>query len=69
MKVNHKSDFTFIPEVELVENLGNEKIVYIKNGADQLSAKISSNEKVTNKIGFDFKDIFIFDKDGERIKF
>jgi len=67
-KVNHECDFTFIPEVELVENLGNEKIVYIKNGANQLSAKISSNEKVTNKIGFDFKDILIFDKDGERIK-
>ena len=68
LKVNHKSAFTFIPEVELIENLGNEKIVYIKNEADLLSAKISSNEKVTNKVGFDLKDIFIFNKNGERIK-
>jgi len=68
LKVNVKSDFTFVPEVELVENLGNEKIAYIKNRADQLSAKISSNEEITNKIGFNFNDIFIFDKNGERIK-
>ena len=69
LKVNVKSDFTFVPEVELVENLGNEKIAYIKNRADQLSAKISSNEEITNKIGFDFNDIFIFDKNGKSIKF
>ena len=68
LKVNGESDFTFVPEVELVENLGNEKIAYIKNGAEQLSAKISSNEEITNKIGFNFNDIFIFDKNGERIK-
>ena len=68
LKVNGESDFTFVPEVELVENLGNEKIAYIKNRADQLSAKISSNEEITNKIGFNFNDIFIFDKNGERIK-
>ena len=68
LKANGESDFTFVPEVELVENLGNEKIAYIKNGAEQLSAKISSNEEITNKIGFNFNDIFIFDKNGERIK-
>ena len=68
LKVNVKSDFTFVPEVELVENLGNEKIAYIKNRADQLSAKISSNEKVINEFGFDLKDLFIFNKNGERIK-
>ena len=68
LKVNDESDFTFVPEVELVENLGNEKIAYIKNGANQLSAKISSNDEITNKIGFNFNDILIFDKNGQRIK-
>ncbi len=68
LKVNIKNDFTFNPEIELIENLGNEKIVYIKNETDQLSAKISSNEKVTNEVGFDLKDLFIFNKNGERIK-
>ena len=68
LKVNDKSDFTFVHEVELVENLGNEKIAYIKNGANQLSAKISSNDEITNKIGFNFNDILIFDKNGQRIK-
>ena len=68
LKVGQGSDFTFIPEVELVENLGNEKIAYIKNGTDQLSAKISSKEEVSNKIGFDLKDIYIFDKNGKRVK-
>ena len=68
LKVNDESDFTFVPEIELVENLGNEKIAYIKNGANQLSAKISSNDEITNKIGFNFNDILIFDKNGQRIK-
>ncbi len=68
LKVNDESDFTFVPEVELVENLGNEKIAYIKNGANQLSAKISSKDEITNKIGFNFNDILIFDKNGQRIK-
>ena len=68
LKVNDKSDFTFAPEVELVENLGNEKIAYIKSGTDQLSAKFSSNQEITNKISFDLKNIFIFDKNGERVK-
>ncbi len=68
LKVNGESDFTFVPEVELVENLGNEKIAYIKNGTKQLSAKISSNEEITNKIGFNSNDILIFDKNGQRIR-
>ena len=68
LKVNGESDFTFVPEVELIENLGNEKIAYIKNGAKQLSLKISSNEEITNKIGFNSNNILIFDKNGQRIR-
>ena len=68
LKVNDQNDFTFATKIELVENLGNEKILYIKNGPDQMSVKISSNEQITDKIGFDFKNIFIFNKSGERVK-
>ena len=68
LKVNDESDFTFAPEVELVENLGNEKIAYIKSGTNQLSVKFSSDREIINKISFDLKNIFIFDKNGERIK-
>ena len=67
LKVNDKSDFTFNPEVELIENLGNEKIIYIKKNNNQLSAKISSNMKITNTIGFNLQDLLIFDNDKNRI--
>ena len=67
LKVNDKSDFTFNPEVELIENLGNEKIIYIKKNNNQLSAKISSNMNITNTIGFNLKDLLIFDKNKNRI--
>ena len=67
LKVNNKSDFTFNPEVELIENLGNEKIIYIKKNNNQLSAKISSNMKIANTIGFNLQDLLIFDKNKNRI--
>ena len=68
LKVNDKNDFTFNPEVELIENLGNEKIVYIKKDKNQLSAKIPSNIEIIDKIGFNYKDLLIFDKSKIRIK-
>ena len=68
LKANQDTKFTFNPEVELIENLGNEKIVYIKKDEHQLSAKIPSNDEIGNFIGFDLEDIFIFDVDGKRIK-
>ena len=68
LKVNNKSDFTFNPEVELIENLGNEKIIYINKDKNQLSAKIPSNVEITNKIGFNYKDLLIFNKNKIRIK-
>ena len=69
LKVNDKNDFTFNSEVELIENLGNEKIVYIKKDKNQLSAKIPSNIEIIDKIGFNYKDLLIFDKNQIRIKF
>ena len=68
LKFNQKSDFTFNPEVELIENLGNEKIIYFKKDKDQLNAKIPSNTEISNKIGFNLQDLLIFDKNKIRIK-
>ena len=67
LKVNDKNDFTFNPEVELIENLGNEKIIYIKKDNNQLSAKIPSNIEIINTIGFNLRDLLIFDKNKNRI--
>ena len=68
LKANQNTNFTFNPEIELIENLGNEKIVYMKNDEHQLSAKIPSNVEIGNSIGFDLNDIFIFDENGKRVK-
>tara|TARA_B100000886_G_scaffold298871_1_gene227228 strand:+ start:567 stop:1622 length:1056 start_codon:yes stop_codon:yes gene_type:complete len=68
LKVNQKSDFTFNPKIELIENLGNEKIVYFKKDKDQLNAKIPSNVEISDKISFNLQDLLIFDKNKIRIK-
>ena len=33
-----------------------------------ISAKISSQNKIENTIGFNIKDVFVFDEDGKRLK-
>ena len=65
--LSNESQFKFKPKIDLVENLGNEKIVYMSNDNLELSAKISSQEDFQNQINFDSKDIFIFDENGTRI--
>ena len=69
LKVTDKNDFTFNPEIELIENLGNEKIVYMQKDKNQLSAKIPSNIEISDTIGFNYQDLLIFDKNKIRIKF
>ena len=69
LKVNDNNDFTFNPEIELIENLGNEKIVYMQKDKNQLSAKIPSNIEVSDTIGFNYQDLLIFDKNKIRINF
>ena len=68
LKANHENQFSFNPEIELIENLGNEKIAYMKKDEYQLSAKIPSNVEISNSIGFDLKDILVFDQNGKRVK-
>ena len=69
LKVTDKNDFTFNPEIELIENLGNEKIVYMQKDKNQLSAKIPSNIEISDTMGFNYQDLLIFDKNKIRIKF
>tara|TARA_B100000676_G_scaffold78059_1_gene77750 strand:- start:35 stop:532 length:498 start_codon:yes stop_codon:yes gene_type:complete len=66
--VSNDSEFKFEPKIDLIENLGNEKIAYIKMDNHEISAKISSQNKIENLIGFNAKDIFLFDENGTRIK-
>ncbi len=66
--VSNNSDFKFEPKIDLIENLGNEKIAYIKMENHDISAKISSQNKIENTIGFNIKDVFVFDEDGKRLR-
>ena len=66
--VSENNEYSFNPKVDLIENLGNEKIAYIKIDQYEISAKISSNYNIDNTIGFNSKDIFVFDESGKRIK-
>ena len=68
LKINSETEFKFTPEIDIIENLGNEKIVYMKKDNHQLSAKISSSSEIKNIIGFDLKNVFIFNENGKRIK-
>ncbi len=66
--VSENNEYSFNPKVDLIENLGNEKIAYIKIDKHEISAKISSKNTIDNKIGFNSKDIFVFDENGKRLK-
>ena len=68
MSVSEKCEYKFNPKIDLIENLGNEKIAYIKIDQYEISAKIPSHHTVDNSIGFNSKDIFVFDTNGNRIK-
>mgnify|MGYP001405436681 FL=1 len=66
--ISDDSEYKFKPKIELVENLGNEKIIYIKKDNYEISIKIPSKNNIQNTIGFNLKDIFVFDENGKRIK-
>ena len=68
LKISNETKFKFSPEIDIIENLGNEKIVYMKKDNHQLSAKISSGTEIGNSFGFDLQNIFIFNENGKRIK-
>ena len=52
----------------MTENLGNEKITYIKIDGNEISAKIPSQSNIIDQIGFDIKDNFVFDETDTRVR-
>ena len=60
--------YKFKPNIDLTENLGNEKIAYIKIDGNEISAKIPSQNNIIDQIGFNIKDIFVFDETGTRVR-
>ena len=66
--LSDNSEYKFSPKIELIENLGNEKIIYMRLDEHQLSAKISSEIEINKLFGFSLKNIFIFDENGKRIR-
>ena len=67
-EVSDNSEYKFNPKIELIENLGNEKIAYIKIDNHDISAKISSQNTIGNQIGFSSNNIFVFDENGARLR-
>ena len=67
-EVSDNSEYKFNPKIELIENLGNEKIAYIKKDNHDISAKIPSQNIIGNQIGFSSKNIFVFDENGNRVR-
>ena len=65
--MSNESQCKFKPKIDIVENLGNEKIIYMSNNNFEISAKVSSQINFENELKFDSKDIFIFDEKGNRI--
>ncbi len=66
--IDDHSEYEFSPKIDLLEILGNEKIVYMTKDKHQLSAKISSKSEIKNSFKFSFKNIFIFNENGERLR-
>ena len=66
--VSTDSEYKFEPKIDLIENLGNEKITYLKTENHEISAKIPSQNSIVNNFGFNTKNIFVFDENGKRIR-
>ena len=67
-EVSDNSEYKFNPKIELIENLGNEKIAYIKIDNHDISAKIPSQNTIGNQLGFSSKNVFVFDENGTRLR-
>ena len=66
--LSENCQYKFKPNIDLTENLGNEKITYIKIDGNEISAKIPSQSNIIDQIGFDIKDIFVFDETDTRVR-
>ncbi len=66
--VSTENEYKFKPKFDLIENLGNEKIAYIKTDNHEISAKIPSQNLIRDTISFNSSSVFVFDEKGKRIR-
>ena len=69
LSISKKNEFQLDPKIELIENLGNEKIIHMSQNNSEFCAKIPGNIEINNNFGFEFRNILLFEENGERIKF
>ena len=69
ISLKHDSEIKLDIKIDLIENLGFEKIIYSSISNKELRIKTSENiSKETNKISFSKSKIFLFDKNKNRIR-
>jgi len=66
--ISNDCEYKFKPKIDLTENLGNEKIAYIKIDGQDISAKIPTQNNTIDQIGFNKRNIFVFDENGNRVR-
>jgi ABC-type sugar transport system ATPase subunit len=66
--ISDDCEYKFKPQIDLTENLGNEKIAYIKIVGHDISVKIPTQYNNIDQIGFNTKNIFVFDENGNRVR-
>ena len=69
ISLKHDSEIKLDIKIDLIENLGFEKIIYSSISNKELRIKTSENiSKETNKISFSKSKVFLFDKNKNRIR-
>jgi len=69
LKANQENQFTFNPEIELIENLGSEKIIFTHFNSTEIRIKSSKNikdKKIT--IYLPKNKLYLFDNNKNRLK-
>ena len=69
LSLSKKNEFELDPKIELVENLGNEKIIHMSQNNREFCAKISGDIEIKNNFGFELRNILLFEESGKRVKF
>ena len=69
LSLSKKNEFELDPKIELIENLGNEKIIHMSQNSREFCAKISGDTEIKNNFGFEFRNILLFEENGKRVKF
>ena len=69
ISLKHDGEIKLDIKIDLIENLGFEKIIYSSISNKEIRIKTSENiSKETNKISFSKSKVFLFDKNKNRIR-